>query len=198
MKEFWNERYSEDGFAYGTNPNDFLATHVNKLKEAGKVLCLAEGEGRNALFLARKGFQVTAVDFSEVGIQKIKENAQKEGLKIEAVVADLKDFDMGEDQWDGIISIFAHLPPPLRKIVHSKIQRALRPKGILILEAYTPKQLNFQTGGPKDEAMLVNLNILQEELSELTPVFETETEREIHEGKYHNGPSAVVQFIAER
>jgi|SRR5690554_2785950 len=198
MKEFWNERYSEDGFAYGTNPNDFLATHVNKLKEAGKVLCLAEGEGRNALFLARKGFQVTAVDFSEVGIQKIKENAQKEGLKIEAVVADLKDFDMGEDQWDGIISIFAHLPPPLRKIVHSKIQRALRPKGILILEAYTPKQLNFQTGGPKDEAMLVNLNILQEELSELTPVFETETEREIHEGKYHNGPSAVVQFIAEK
>ena len=198
MKEFWNERYSEDGFTYGTNPNDFLATHVNKLKEAGKVLCLAEGEGRNALFLARKGFQVTAVDFSEVGIQKIKENAQKEGLKIEAVVADLKDFDMGEDQWDGIISIFAPLPPPLRKIVHSKIQRALRPKGILILEAYTPKQIKFQTGGPKDEAMLVNLNILQEELSELTPVFETETEREIHEGKYHNGPSAVVQFIAEK
>ena len=197
MKDFWNQRYKEEGYAYGDRPNDFLSQEVPRLKKGGKILCLAEGEGRNALFLARQGFQVTAVDFSEVGMNKLRQKAEVEKLPIEVITADLADFDMGENKWDGIISIFAHLPIPVRVLVHDKIQKALKPDGVLILEAYHPKQMGYNTGGPKDVTMLMDLNLLHEELPLLKPLFEAELEREIHEGKYHNGQSFVVQYTGQ-
>lgn len=198
MKDFWNERYSEEGHAYGTKPNDFLSKNINLLKKGGKILCIAEGEGRNALFLARNGFKVTAVDFSEVGISKLLKVAVHEGLSINAKVEDLLSFNMEKSSWDGIVSIFAHLPPVIRKKVHQNIQEALVDQGLLVLEAYRPEQLERGTGGPKDKDMMMNLRILHEELPALTPVFELETEREIHEGQYHNGLSSVVQFIGKK
>lgn len=198
MKEFWNQRYSEEGHAYGSAPNDFLEKNFHLLKKNGRILCLAEGEGRNALFLARKGFSVTAVDFSEVGISKLLKAASLERLPIDAKIEDMEDFDMGKSSWDGIISIFAHLQPAIRKKVHQNIQEALKDQGLLILEAYRPEQIERGTGGPTDKNMMMNINILHEELPALTPVFESEAEREIYEGKYHNGLSSVVQFIGRK
>lgn len=198
MKDFWNERYKEEGHAYGTRPNDFLSKNIHLLKKGGRILCIAEGEGRNALFLARNGFKVTAVDFSEVGISKLLKEAAFEGLSIDAKVEDLTNFDMGKDSWDGIVSIFAHLPPGIRKKVHQNIQVALKDGCLLVLEAYRPEQIVRGTGGPKDKDMMMNINILHEELLTLTPFFESETDREIHEGKYHNGLSSVVQFIGKK
>jgi SAM-dependent methyltransferase len=198
MKNFWNQRYAEDGYAYGQSPNDFLASSLHLIKPHGKVLCLAEGEGRNAIFLAKNGFKVTAVDFSEVGMKKAKSWAQDLNLELETITADLAEFDMGEQKWDAIISIFCHLPPGLRTQVTQKIETSLKPGGILILEAYTPRQLTFKTGGPSNADMMMTLPIIEQELSHLEPLIKQELDRDIHEGKYHQGKSAVVQFLGKK
>ena len=198
LKDFWNKRYSEDGFAYGLLPNDFLAAQFHLLKPQGKILCLSEGEGRNAFFLASKGFHVTAVDLSEVGMAKLKERAIQENMQIETIVSDLAVFDIGENKWDGIISIFAHLPPDLRKFVHAGVEKGLKADGVFLLEAYRPEQITFGTGGPPSVDMMMSQQTLSQELPHLKCELIMEIERDIHEGNYHNGRSAVVQFIGRK
>lgn len=198
MKDMWNTRYSEEGMAYGNLPNDFLAAAFHIIPTKGKVLCIAEGEGRNALFLAKKGYRVTAVDFSEVGMNKLKTHALEQNLEIETIVQDLNDFQPGIGQWDAVISIFAHLPPEIRGKLNQRLQDSLKEGGVCLLEAYRPEQLKHNTGGPAKVEMLMNLEIIHKELKQLKPMFEQEIEREIHEGKYHNGVSSVVQFIGKK
>lgn len=197
MKSKWDERYSEEGFAYGERPNDFLVSQLSKIKPGGRVLSIAEGEGRNGIFLASKGLKVTGVDASEIGMKKAKEWAKRSGVELETIVSDLADFDFGVEKWDAVVSIFAHLPTELRKKIYPKIEVSLKPGGILILEAYRPEQLNHKTGGPPDVDLLMNIKILHHEFPNLSPEVEREIEREIHEGKYHNGMSAVVQFVGK-
>lgn len=194
---FWNERYSENGFAYGTEPNDFLRENVERIP-AGKVLCLAEGEGRNAVFLAAQGFEVTAIDLSEVGLAKANYLAQKNDVKIKTILADLAEFEIEENAWSGIVSIWAHVPPDLRRKLNSKIVNGLARGGALVYEAYTPRQLEFGTGGPRahQQELLVTLAELQKQFGKLTLAIAHETTREVHEGKYHEGSSAVVQILA--
>lgn len=194
----WDSRYSEKGFAYGVAPNDFLKQNVEKFPKGGKLLCLAEGEGRNAVFLARQGFEIVAVDSSTVGLEKAQKMALTEKVKITTIVADLAEFIFEENNFDGVVSIFCHLPPPLRKRVNNEIIRCLKPGGILLLEAYTPKQLEYKTGGPKNPELMLSLDTLQDEFSELAPLHSIELEREINEGHLHTGLGAVVQFIAEK
>ncbi len=195
----WDERYSQPGFSYGTEPNDFLvATAARYLPPNGEVLCLAEGEGRNAVFLAGLGFHVTGVDGSSVGLTKAQALASERGLHIHTVVADLADFDLGVERWDGIVSIWCHLPSALRARVHRSVVAALRPGGALLLEAYTPKQLELKTGGPPTLDMLMTLPALREELSGLELLVGEEKLREVREGAYHAGKSAVVQVVARR
>jgi SAM-dependent methyltransferase len=198
MKDFWNQRYGEQGFAYGTEANDFLRQEYHRFKPGGEILCIAEGEGRNALFLAAHSFQVTAMDQSEVGMQKAHLRATKEGLHLSTITADLENFDFGLGKWDAIVSIFGHLPPVLREEVHGKIVKALRLGGYFLMEAYTPEQLPLGTGGPKDINLMVTSEIIQKELSELSPEILQEVRRPIHEGKYHEGESAVIQFIGKQ
>lgn len=192
----WNERYSEQGFAYGTKPNDFLQANIESLTK-GKTLCLAEGEGRNAVFLAMHGFDVTAVDLSSVGLEKAQLLADENGVAIKTIVADLSDFEIEENFWDTIISIWAHVPAIVRRSLHTKVVAGLKPKGTFLLEAYTPKQIEFGTGGPKID-MTMSLEVLRQELSPLRFEISQEIEREVQEGKYHNGHSAVVQILAVR
>ncbi|MFT5729200.1 MAG: SAM-dependent methyltransferase [Desulforhopalus sp.] len=194
----WDQRYSEPGYAYGTDPNDFLKASLEYLPANGSVLCLAEGEGRNSVFLARRGFKVTAVDSSPVAMDKTQALAQKHGVQVTSIVADLAEFTLEPNQYDGIISIFCHLPIPIRKIVHSFIPKSLRNDGIFLLEGYTPKQLEHSTGGPPIKELLMQLHVLQEELSGLETIHGIELEREIHEGKLHNGLGAVVQYIGKK
>jgi SAM-dependent methyltransferase len=198
MKDFWDSRYSEDGFAYGLEANDFLKSHFSELPSGGRVLCLSEGEGRNAIFLSHKGFDVTAVDISEVGLKKAQERAMREGVKLSTIVADLEYFDFGSESWDGIISIFGHLPPGVRTRVHEKIYPALKKNGVFLLEAYTPEQLLFKTGGPKDESMMLTVSIVENELSQLRPTIKRTCLRDIQEGKYHSGLSAVIQYLGKK
>ena len=193
----WDKRYSGEAFAYGTEPNDFIREQAGRLP-VGDTLSLGEGEGRNAVFLAGLGHRVSALDASEVGLAKAQAFAQKNGVEIETIHADLANYDLEVNRWDVIVSVFCHLPPELRRKVHGQIAGALRPGGCLILEAYTPLQLEYKTGGPPNAAMMMDLDSLRDELGELEFEFAQEVVREIHEGALHDGRGATVQLIARK
>jgi SAM-dependent methyltransferase len=196
----WDERYSADEFIYGEEPNDFLRENLHRLPR-GRTLCLAEGEGRNGVFLAAAGHDVLAVDQSAVGLAKAERLATSRGVKIRTQVADLATFDPGESEWDAVVSISAHLPSAIRRELHRRIVRALRPGGVFIIEAYTPAQHSTAgVGGPPPghEDMLMSLAALREELAHLEELHGVELVREVNEGAFHSGPGAVVQFIARR
>ena len=193
---FWDERYAKPTFIYGTEPNDFVAARADRIP-AGPVLCLAEGEGRNAVFLAQRGHAVTAVDASATGLAKAQALAMARGVTIDTKVVDLADYRIEPDSWAGIVATWAHLPPALRRVVHAQVVGGLRPGGVFMLEAYTPAQLNFGTGGPKEAALCMTLEGLKEELQGLIFLVGRECEREVHEGTHHTGKGAVVQVCAQ-
>jgi SAM-dependent methyltransferase len=195
----WDERYAQPGYAYGTEPNDFLkATAERYLPARGELLCLAEGEGRNAVFLAGLGFRVTGVDASAVGLAKARKLAEQHGVEIETIVADLGAFDLGVERWDGIVSIWCHTPSALRARLHRAVVGALRPGGVLLLESYTPDQLSYKTGGPPNADLTMTLAAVRDELAGLELLQAEEKLREVHEGKYHDGLSAVLQIVARK
>lgn len=193
----WDERFSAEHYVYGKEPNAFLEENVAHLY-GREVLCLAEGEGRNAVFLARRGFSVTAVDASAVGLDKARRLAAEHGVEIHTVHADLEDYALGIDRWDAIVSVFCHVLTPLRRKVHAQVAAALREGGVFLLEAYTPAQLQNNTGGPRDIDRLMSAEQLQEELAPLEFQCLREVEREIIEGAHHTGTGSVVQVIARK
>jgi SAM-dependent methyltransferase len=193
----WDERYATDEFVYGTEPNDFLKAHADKLKP-GRVLCLADGEGRNGVFLATLGFEVTAVDLSAVGLEKAQRFAAENGVEITTIHADLNDFDIAPNHWDNIVSIFCNLPAPLREKVHPAAAAGLTKGGVFLLEAYTVRQLEMPgQGGPPVPEMMYSADMLKQDFQGVEIVHAEEVDREIHEGIMHQGHSAVVQFIAQ-
>lgn len=200
----WDARYSAEGFAFGDQPNDFLRSQESLLRAAsqtlgdGKALCVAEGEGRNAVWLAGLGYSVTAMDLSTVGLEKARSLARKHGVSIETVVADLAEFDLGDSQWDLIVSIWCHLPLTLRTRVHGNVVRALKPGGLLVLTAYTPAQIARGTGGPSTPDKCMPLTALQQEFAGLEFIIGREAVREVYEGIYHVGISDVVEVVARR
>ena len=193
----WETRYDTDAYVYGTDPNDFLRASVAQLP-TGAALCLAEGEGRNAVFLAESGFVVHSVDLTEAGVAKTVRLARDRGVQVHASVGDLSTFDIGVERWDLIVSIFAHMPPTVRRDLHRRTVAALKPGGMLVLEAYTPDQIGRGTGGPSAAEMTMSLDILADELAPLEFLHAIELEREVIEGAGHTGLGAVVQVIARK
>lgn len=193
----WDQRYSAEGYAYGTEPNSFLVSRADLVPE-GRIRCLGEGEGRNAVWLAEQGHEVTAVDASGVGLHKARALAAGRGVRITTVQADLALFAIEPGAWDGIVSIFCHLPPALRAEVHRRCVAGLRPGGILLLEAYTPRQVGRGTGGPPTAELMMDAEILKAELAGLDFLELQECEREVHEGAFHNGLGALVQLVARK
>lgn len=193
----WDKRYTGDEYIYGIEPNEFLRAQFTALP-IGDTLCLAEGEGRNAVFLASKGHRVTAVDSSAVGLAKARELAKANGESIEVQTVDLANYDLGKNRWDAIVSIFAHVPPPIRQRAHAQIEKALRPGGRLLLEAYTPAQVGNGTGGPPVAELMMDLDSLKAELSGLRFDHAVELDREVMEGVGHTGVGSVVQLIATK
>lgn len=194
---FWNDRYRNPDYVYGTTPNDFLAAVATEIP-AGPVLCLAEGEGRNAVFLAGRGHAVTAVDQSEAGLAKARALAQAKNVPLTTIAADLADFKIAPEAWAAIVAIFMHLPPALRRSVLAHAAVGLRRGGVFVMEAYTPAQLGRGTGGPNDVTLLPTLAALQAELGDLEWLVARELDRDVHEGIGHGGPSSVVQVLARR
>ena len=193
----WDERYSADHYIYGTDPNDFLAENIG-LFPRGKVLCLADGEGRNGVYLASQGFQVTSVDGSGVALQKARALADKNGVEIEFIQADLNDYDIGTEVWDGIVSIFCHVPEPLRQKLHAGVVRGLKSGGVLLQEAYIPRQLEYNMGGPPTVDLMYSAEILRNDLTGLQFNRLAELDRQVIEGTHHFGKGAVVQVIATK
>ncbi|MDA0239751.1 MAG: methyltransferase domain-containing protein [Proteobacteria bacterium] len=193
----FDDRYSGEEYAYGKSPNEFLVSAARHIP-SGPVLCLADGEGRNSVWLATQGYDVTAVDLSSKGTEKTLRLAKENHVSVQAIHADLAEFDIGIERWAGIVSIFAHMPPDLRADVHRRCVAGLAPQGVFVLEAYTPDQLQYKTGGPPVAAQMMSLKLLETELAGLVVMHGQELVRTVREGKFHHGDGAVVQFIAQK
>ena len=196
-KERWEQRYGGDDYVFGTEPNDFLRANVGLLPP-GRVLCLAEGEGRNAAFLAAAGYDVSSIDLTEAGVAKTRRLAADRGVSVAAEVGDLATADLGLQRWQAIVSIFAHLPPAVRRDLHRRVVAALAPGGVFLLEAYTPDQIGRGTGGPQTADLTMTLAALRQELAGLDVVTGQELERDVVEGPGHTGAGSVIQFIARK
>ena len=195
-EKFWNKRYADKEYLYGTDPNSFLVEHADLL--TGPVLSLSEGEGRNAVFLASRGLKVHGVDISETALNKAQALARSRGVEIQTEVADLSDFRPEKEAYGAVISISAHLPSVIRNRLYPLIEQCLKPGGIMVLEAYSESQLARDTGGPKDADMLMTTTKLKHEFPNLEPILIQEIEREVSEGEGHTGQASVVQFIARK
>ncbi|MCG8405713.1 MAG: class I SAM-dependent methyltransferase [Phycisphaerales bacterium] len=193
----WNEKYRTEQYIYGTEPNEFLAQNVKAIPK-GQVLCLADGEGRNSVFLAKQGHCVTAVDSSDVALAKAEKLAKENDVHVDFIHADLMDYDLGVEKWDGIVSIFCHIPKHVRESLHKNIATSLKQHGVILIEAYTPAQLKHGTGGPPTEDLMMTSETLTRELQGLKFHRLIELEREIVEGTRHTGLGAVVQGMASR
>ncbi len=196
VSEFWDQRYQKESYVYGKTPNDFLVEQSALIK--AKVLCLAEGEGRNAIYLAKQGCDVVAVDASSVGLDKAKALAKENQVEISCVQADLSDYDLGEDQYDAIVSIWCHVAPDVRETLHQKVIKALKPGAYFLLEAYHPDQLQYKTGGPQNPQLMMTVESLQRELQGLDFKICQRVIRDVHEGEGHFGKSVVVQCLAQK
>ena len=196
-KSYWDQRFAAKEFVYGEQANDFLKQHAAGLAP-GQALCLAEGEGRNAVFLAELGHQVCAQDISPIGLGKAKALAQRKGVNITTLCCDLAALDLKPNSLDLIAAIWMHVEPELRATVFEQAVEALRPGGHLLIEAYHPQQLEFSSGGPARRELLIEAAQLQQELAALEPLILQGIERTITEGSAHQGQSAVVQFFGRK
>jgi len=192
----WNQRYISDEFAYGTEPNSFLVANAKLL--IGPVLSLAEGEGRNAVFLASLGLEVLGVDGSEVGLAKAQKLAELKGVRITTEVADLATYEPPANRYGSVVSISAHLPTDVRRRLYPLVEQSLKPGGVIVLEAYSKSQLARNTGGPKDSDMLLTADDIVKEFPNCEVILCQEIEREVVEGEFHTGLASVVQFIARK
>ncbi len=196
-EEFWNERYKTNATVYGHQPNTFFKEQLLKL-QPGKLLLPAEGEGRNALFAASIGWDVTAFDFSLEARNKALEAAAANHLTIDYTTEDIKEIILPEKTYDAIALIYVHMEPTVRKTFHKKCVNALKPGGVLILEAFAKNQMNNTSGGPKDVSMLHSIETLRKEFEELQISLCKEENTFLDEGKFHSGIADVVRFVATK
>lgn len=198
--QWWDQRYSHPAYVYGERPNDYLAQTEKLLRRGSRVLVLGDGEGRNGVFLAGRGHRVTSVDLSEVGVRKARALAAARGVPLDAHVGDLTDWlgtDPAAGPWDGIVSIFCHLPAPVRAQVGRTLGPRLGRRGWLILESFTPAQIQLGTGGPQDESLLLTRERVLTEWPDLLLDVRL-VERRIFEGMGHQGLSSVIQVLGRR
>jgi len=197
MKEFWNQRFRSEAYVYGTIPNVFFKEQLDKL-QPGHLLLPAEGEGRNAVYAAQQGWEVTAVDISEAGRDKALRLAQIKGVEIEYHLGSFGERDLPISHFDCIGLVFAHFPPNMRIAFHQKVIQLLKPGGTLILEGFSKEQLSYQSGGPKKEAILFSVSELKKEFSNLAEIEANQKLIELKEGTFHEGTASVVRFVGRK
>ncbi|HEY9856297.1 MAG TPA: class I SAM-dependent methyltransferase [Stenomitos sp.] len=197
MSTFWDERFQQATYVYGEAPNDFLAANW-QLFPKGELLSLGEGEGRNAVFLAEQGLKVTAMDSSQAGLAKLAQLAERRGVQVPTERGDLTQADLGHERWEGLYNIFCHLPSEARQALYGRIKQALKPGGLFLTEQFTPEQLNYTSGGPKDPDMLVTLDELRRAFGGWDVLVASEEVIQLDEGPFHQGAASVVRFIARK
>lgn len=193
MKNTWDERYSSKEYIYGEEPNMFFAEQLDKLKP-GNIILPCEGEGRNAVYAASKGWTVNAFDASEAGKAKALQLAVKKGVMIDYLVEDAAKVAYPENSADIVAFIYAHFPPGIRKNIHQKAISWLKPGGHIIFEAFNTQQLQNWSGGPKDLELLYTEKILREDFKGLEVQFIQTLQTVLHEGKLHEGVADIIRF----
>ena len=197
---FWNQRFDKEEFIFGKEPNEYLALQTRKyLKPNNKVLCIADGEGRNGVWLAKQGMQVVGFDASDIALRKAKQFAKDNQVEVEYSFSDTDSFDWQVNIYDAVIAIFIQFAdPPMRARIFKQIHQALKPGGILILQGYTPKQLEYKTGGPS----LIEHLYTEQMIRDLTQEFQILDlrcyEQELNEGARHAGMSALLGLVAKK
>ncbi|HQR21872.1 MAG TPA: class I SAM-dependent methyltransferase [Burkholderiaceae bacterium] len=195
----WNRRFDTDEFLFGVEPNAWLREHARLLPPRGRVLCVADGEGRNSVWLARQGFEVEAFDIAEIGVAKARRLADSHGVRVEFQVCGCDDYAWPQARFDGVAAIFVQFADPAqRKRLFERIVASLRPGGILVLQGYTPKQLDYRTGGPPFASHLYTPQLLRDELAALEILELREYEADVAEGSGHCGRSALIGLTARR
>lgn len=195
----WNRRFEGDGFLFGSEPNVWLKEHVDVWPPGGRILCVADGEGRNSVWLARKGFVVDAFDIADVGVAKARRLAAESGVNVNFMVADCDGYPWTESVYDGVAAIFVQFADPaLRQRLFQRMAASLKPGGSLILQGYTPKQLEYGTGGPPFLSHLYTAEMLRAAFSELEILELSEYEADVNEGSGHKGISALIGMVARR
>lgn len=196
QQEFWNSKFSRDGFLYGLKPNSFIASKVKLFKKDAKVLCLGEGEGRNAIFLAKRGFDVSAIDASNIGLKKLEQRAKEENLDIKTICIDLNEWE-AKEKYDVIVASYLHMYKEDRDSLFEKIDDSLNSEGVFVGEFFCVNQLNFSSGGPKDEKLLYKVEDFKNHY-----VFSSAEVKEqitiLDEGKGHQGEASVIRVVLEQ
>ena len=195
----WNKRFEEEGFIFGVEPNEFLLAQAPRLVAGTRALCVADGEGRNSVWLARQGLQVDAFDIAERGVAKARALAAAAGVSVDYSVADCDRWAWPADTYDAVVAIFVQFAdPPMRERLFAHMVRALKRGGLLLLQGYTPKQLEYKTGGPPILANLYTAELLSTAFAELEMVELRCYEAELNEGNRHAGRSALVGLVARK
>lgn len=196
QQKFWNSKFSRDGFLYGLKPNTFIASKTKLLPRNSQVLCLGEGEGRNAIFFAKKSFEVTAIDASDIGLSKLQERANEENVKIKTICMDLNEWDTSH-KYDVIIASFLHMYKEERASLFEKIEDSLNDNGYFVGEFFSTKQLNYNSGGPKDEELLYTIDDFKKSFSSCDKEIKEQVTI-LDEGKGHQGESCVIRVVIQK
>jgi cyclopropane fatty-acyl-phospholipid synthase-like methyltransferase len=195
----WNQRFGAADYVFGTAPNAFLAAEAHRLKPGMTALAIADGEGRNGVFLARQGLAVLSVDFSPVGQAKTRQLAAQYGVSLATECADLAEWQWGRARFDVVVGIFFQIAAPeLRARLFAGMRDTLRPGGLVLIQGYRPEQLAYGTGGPKDTNLLYTADMLRAAFAGFEILHLREHDSEIHEGGGHDGMSALVDLVARK
>ncbi len=195
----WNARYNSEEYLFGTAPNAFLLAETKHLRPGWNALVLADGEGRNGVWLALQGLSVTSVDFSPVGIAKAKRLAARFGVAIKTILADLNHWDWPLEKFDLLVGVFMQVfDPPERALIFERMGKALKPGGLLLLQGYRPEQIAYGTGGPSAPENLYTESLLREAFTDLTILRLQSHDSVIHEGSGHDGLSALIDLVAAK
>jgi cyclopropane fatty-acyl-phospholipid synthase-like methyltransferase len=198
-RETWDARFSSDEYIFGTEPNVWLAQHADLFKPGMRVLAVADGEGRNSVWMAKLGLQVDAFDISPVGIEKAKKLAQQQGVDVNFSIHGIEDYPWTTGDYDAVVAIFIQFADPdTRAALFKRMKSALKPDGVLLLQGYTPKQLEYKTGGPPNLSHLYTEDLLQEAFGDLDISELRAYEDVLTEGTQHHGQSALIGLVARR
>ncbi len=196
-QEFWNEKVKKKDFLYGKEPNEFLVSCINNFSKKERILFLGEGEGRNAVYFAKKGYEVRALDASDVGLSKLQDFAKEEHVEIKTTCLDLEKWRPNK-KFGGILASFVHLESPLREQVFKNIEKGLKSGGFFVGEFFSKKQLNYSSGGPKDENLLYGLDSFKGLFKSSIIHKLLEVEVELNEGNGHKGKASVIRLIVQK
>ncbi len=201
MSEFerWETRFTPPGYLFGTEPNAFLKSQAHNLKRGWKALSVADGEGRNGVWLSEQGLDVRTFDFSPKAVAKARELAKQRGVNLKMEVADIFSWNWPTAEFDVIAAIFFQfVGPDKRDVIFTKIKKALKPRGLLLMEGYHIRQLEYGTGGPPNVANLWTRELLEQAFADFSSIQITEEDRELAEGSHHVGMSALIDFVGRK